>query len=422
MDLITDWVDRPLNSPRASSSTPSRDRRSEVGYHALVLPVVADERLQRPGVLLRVVPTAVLPRGKQPAYERPNLGLVRPGAHERVQRDRGRAHVRIPEPQQVGIAELLDMRSTGLGQDGVGDAAPQIGDAGARRLTLHEQGVVQVGEREHRHAIAIPVDPRQVRILIPASFDEHLHGERLPGRIRRPPSLVLRRRAGEPLLEVAVAVAHDGRRDLVFQIDGRLEDVEQVAREVRRRVVAVTGPVDEAAVAALELLELAQRLLRGRTHACVIDAGQVERLPEIAGQYQRQRARSSLFRAAVWIFDEIARPLAEAGQGRRCQLDVQAAKSRNDPVGNLDHFGRHGLVRRTVGGHGFRRGENLDGDRVFEGVGLGAGTDRHLHAGTADRLPGGLEPHLHRATGAYIARAARPGRESSTPTDRGCES
>ena len=37
----------------------------------------------------------------------------------------------MPEPQQIWVAEILDPRRTGLGQDGVEHDAAQFGDTGA---------------------------------------------------------------------------------------------------------------------------------------------------------------------------------------------------------------------------------------------------------------------------------------------------
>ena len=74
-------------------------------------------------------------------------------AHERAQRDRGRAHVRVPEPEQVRVRQLLDVRGAALGQDRVRDAALEVG----RRAPVSPARVIasqQVGEREHRHALA----------------------------------------------------------------------------------------------------------------------------------------------------------------------------------------------------------------------------------------------------------------------------
>ena len=97
------------------------------------------------------------------------------------------------------------------------------------------QRVVQVREREHRHAIAIAVEPRDVRVLVAAAFDQHLHRERLPGGVGRPPALVRRRL----LRQLA---SRDRRRpasrmpgvDVVLQIRRDLEHVQQVRGEVRR--------------------------------------------------------------------------------------------------------------------------------------------------------------------------------------------
>ena len=61
-----------------------------------------------------------------------------------------------------------------------------------------------------------------------------------------------------------------------------------------------------------------------------LDARQPERVAEIGGQQQRQRARAALLGAAVGILDEIARALAETDERGRRQIDVQAAERRHD--------------------------------------------------------------------------------------------
>ena len=107
----------------------------KLGYDPFVLPVVADERLQRPGVLLRVVPTAVLPRGKQPADERPNLGFVRvrrARARSARSRSSARSSSRTTADRDRLSSSTCDPPASV--EDGVGDAASQIGDAGAGRL------------------------------------------------------------------------------------------------------------------------------------------------------------------------------------------------------------------------------------------------------------------------------------------------
>ena len=58
--------------------------------------------------------------------------------------------------------------------------------------------------------------------------------------------------------------------------------------------------------------------------------GQLERLAEIGGQQQRQRARAALFGAAVRILDEIARAFAEADERRGREVHVQPAERRHD--------------------------------------------------------------------------------------------
>ena len=120
------------------------------------------------------------------------------------------------------------------------------------------------------------------------------------------------------------------RIDLVFQVGGNLEHVQQVRSEIWRHGRACARPIGEAAAAALEPLELLQCLLHRRPHLRRIDAWQRERITEIRGQQQCQRARSFLLGAAVRIFDEIACAFAEADHRRRRHLDVQPAESRHD--------------------------------------------------------------------------------------------
>ena len=67
----------------------------EVRRDRLVLPVVVHERLERPRVLLRVSPAALLPRLDQPAHDRADRrGIVAGVSHERAERDRRAADVR----------------------------------------------------------------------------------------------------------------------------------------------------------------------------------------------------------------------------------------------------------------------------------------------------------------------------------------
>ena len=136
----------------------------------------------------------------------------------------------------------------------------------AERRAARDHRVVEVGEREHRHPVAIAVEPRQVRVLVAATLDEHLDGEGLPGGVRRPPAFVRRRLGGEGLLEVGIGPRAHAAIDLELLIDGGLEHVQEVRREIRRRESAMAWPVREAAVRALELLEVFQILLRRRTH------------------------------------------------------------------------------------------------------------------------------------------------------------
>ncbi len=71
-------------------------------------------------------------------------------------------------------------------------------------------------------------------------------------------------------------------------------------------------------------------LLRRRPHLLRVHARQRERVAEIRGQHERQRARAALLGAAVGILDQIARAFAEADHRGRRQLDVQTAEARHD--------------------------------------------------------------------------------------------
>ena len=79
------------------------------------------------------------------------------------------------------------------------------------------------------------------------------------------------------------------------------------------------------------------------------DARQRERVAEIGGQQQRQRARRPLLGAAVRILDQIARAFAEADQRRRRQLDVQPAerRRRRRPAASASRVAFGGRCRRT---------------------------------------------------------------------------
>ena len=106
------------------------------------------------------------------------------------------------------------MGAAGFRQDRVLHPAAQVGDAagGVGELAAAgDHGVVQVGQREHRHPVAVAVEPGQVRVLVAAAFDEHLDGERLPRRVGGPPSFVGRRFGRERLLEVVLRRRLGGR-------------------------------------------------------------------------------------------------------------------------------------------------------------------------------------------------------------------
>ena len=157
-----------------------RGHAAEVRHSRFVLPVVVDQRFHRVGVFLRVAPASILPHGHHPADDLPHRHVGHARLDERVQHDGRRSDVRVPEPEQVGIGQLFDVRAAALGQDRIRHPSSQVRDSIAARLALREHRVMEVGEREDRHAIAIAVEARQVRVLIAPALDEHLHGKRLP--------------------------------------------------------------------------------------------------------------------------------------------------------------------------------------------------------------------------------------------------
>ena len=349
------------------------DDRAEVRRRALVLPVVRDERFHRQRVLLRVAPASVLARRHHPAHHLPDGCVVDVRLHERVEHDRRGTDVGVPEPEQIRIAQFLDMRAARFRKDGVGHAATEVGDAAGRigrRRAARDHRVVEVREREHRHPIAVAVEPREVRVLVAAALDEHLDREGLPGGVGRPPAFVRRRLVGQRLLEVGIGPRAHAAVDLELLVDGGLEHVQQVGGEVRRREVTVAWPVREAAVRALELLEVLQVLLRRRAHLRRVHPRQREGVAEVGGQHQRERARTALLGAAVRILDEIARPFPKPDHRRRRQLDVQAAEAGDDARGNGQRFGcgRVAVGRLTVRRDRFWRDEQLDRDDVLERV------------------------------------------------------
>ena len=198
-------------------------------------------------------------------------------------------------------------------------------------LALLDERVGEIGETEDRHAIEIAVEAIDVRILVPAALDEHLHRERLPGRVCGKPALVLwlapwrARRQGSRRPCSMTDVVH-----LVLERLRHLEHVQHVTGQIRRHRQAFTRPVGEAAAGTLVPLELRDLRLRDRLEVFRIDVGQRERLAEIRRQQQRQGTRRSLLGAAVRILDDIACAFAEADHGRRGELHVKSAEAGND--------------------------------------------------------------------------------------------
>ena len=74
-------------------------------------------------------------------------------ARASCQDDRGRAHVRVPEPQEIRIGQLLHVRRPAFARDRVADAALQLGRARAAAVAARGERVEEVGEREDGHAV-----------------------------------------------------------------------------------------------------------------------------------------------------------------------------------------------------------------------------------------------------------------------------
>ncbi len=181
------------------------------------------------------------------------------------------------------------MRAAPLRQYGVHHPPPDILDTCAASLSLRQQRVVQIRQGEDQHAIAVPVQSRQVRVLVASTLRHHLDGERLPRGVGGPPALVDRRRRTELPLEIVVRTRLHPPVDLVLQVGGGLEHMKQVTREVCGSRFAPARPVRKAAVLALEELKLLQCLLDGRAHLRGVEAGKRERVAKIRGQQQGQR-------------------------------------------------------------------------------------------------------------------------------------
>ena len=260
---------------------------AEVGHGRLVLAVVRHERFHRVGVLLRVAPAAVRARGHHPAHHLAQRRVGLAGLHERVEHDGGRAHVGVPEPEQIGIGQLAHVGAAALRQNRVRHAAPQVGGAIVGGIALGHHGVVQIRQGKHRHALAIAVEPGEVRIDRPAAFGQHLHGKRLPGGVARPPLFVAHGWLCRQLaFEIPVGPIAHIRAHGVFQIGRRPVDVQHVGGEIRRHRVARARPVGKPTALALEGLDLLERLLCHGAHLGRGHARQRERVTEIGGQHE----------------------------------------------------------------------------------------------------------------------------------------
>ena len=377
-------------------------RGGEVGHLPLVLTVIVHERLHRDGVFLRVSPPPVLARRDQPADHRADVRRRGPGAHHRVQHDGGGADVGVEEPQQIRIVQLLDVSGARLRQDRVVHPPAQLGQA-RRGSAVPRHRVVQVGERKHRHAVEILIQPVDVRVLSAAAIDEDLDGECLPRGVGRPPSLVDRLFLAHLAFEIVVSPPHRVGVDGVVQFCRGLVDAEHVAREERRHGLALAGPEREAAGRALELLQLLQRALDARAQIAHVDAREAERIAEISGHREYQCARRALLDAAERILDDVARAFAEPDQRGRRELDMQTADTRH-------HAGRQfkGLLRigrcLSVSRDALRRDRHLDWDDLFERIALVAQLHRRLDPGTAGRPGDHVEAHFGGAAGGHRYR------------------
>ncbi len=227
---------------------PRRASRPRVksGTVALVLAVVGDERLHRVARSPACCPSGRPSRGgHQPAHDR--AGSARPSASARTSEFSTIAVERTFEFQNQSRYGSLSSSTCALPASGrIAFDMRRRRSASARdrrlRSPFAHQRVVQIREREHRHPIAIAVEPRDVRVLVAAALDEHLHRERLPRGVGGPPALVRRRRLRQLAARGSVARGRASPRSTAyFRSDGRLEDVQQVAREVRRRATG-TAP------------------------------------------------------------------------------------------------------------------------------------------------------------------------------------
>ena len=373
---------------------PQLDRRREVRRLALVLAVVAHQRLHRDGVLLGVAPAPVLARRHQPPHQPGDNGLRFACAHQRVQRNGGRAHVGIPEVQEVRIRELLDMNRARFRQHRIVHAPPKLRRPRAG-LAFPVHGVAQVRDREDRHAIEIAVQTGDVGVLIPPALDEHLHRECLPRGVSGPPAFVGRLLVCELSPQVLVPALHHGGVDVVLQRRRRLIHVQDVAGEIGRHEPAFARPESESAGRALEFLQLAERRLHARPEILDVDPRQMERVAKIGRDSQDERARGALLCAAIRVFDDVACAFAEADEGGRRDLEMQAADARHDAGRHHERLpGIRG--RLAVGGHRLGRNGDVDRNGLLERVALVAEPHGRLHASSTDCGSDDIEPDFAR--------------------------
>ena len=106
----------------------------------------------------------VLPRSHHPAHDRPDLLRICRCLDEvsTIAVDRTLGSM----PEQVGITQLLDVRRSGHGKNRVMHAPPQVVDSRSGLLSFREERIMQVGQREHRHPIAVTVEACEVRVTV----------------------------------------------------------------------------------------------------------------------------------------------------------------------------------------------------------------------------------------------------------------
>ena len=294
---------------------PEPDGGGEVRRGRLVLAVVADQRLHRDGVFLRVAPAAVLARGNEPAHDRRDVGCRRAASDKTVQHERRGTDVRVPEPQEIRIVELLDVRRASFWKDCVAHPPPHFLNASAC-LSFRDERIVQIRQREDRHAIQVGVQPIDSGILVPAAIHERPDGKGFPGGIRRPPRFVRGRVLRERLLQIVVPASHHVRVHVISEGRGCLIHLQDIARKKRRGGQAGTWPEREPAGRTLELLQLDERFLRLASEQPRVDARQLERIAEIRCRREHEGSRRPLLHAPVRVLDDVPCAFAEADERR----------------------------------------------------------------------------------------------------------